>query len=154
MMTKAESLTKMKEKGAYDALELRTEAADGKLDGTQIIAREGAVPAFDGQKDYTGWPIGSPVADEGQVWLLLQPHNAAHYEGRPSALRALWGLCHTKDPAKAKPWVDAYGVSGMYMKDECYLAVNGIVWRAKEDNLVHDAEAYPAGWEMTEGETA
>lgn len=150
MMTKVESLDKMREKGADDALALREEAAAGLLDGTQIIAREGAVPAYDGQKDYTEWPAGSPVADEGQVWLLLQPHNAAHYESRPSALRALWGLCHTKDPARAKPWVDAYGVSGAYMRDECYLAEDGVVWRAKEDNLVHDAAAYPAGWEKAE----
>lgn len=135
----------MKEKGKADALDLRGRAKD--MDGTAIIAEEQKVPAFDGAKDYSAWPVGSPVADEGQVWTLLQPYNAAHYEGRPSTLRALWGLCHTKDPAKAKPWVDAYGTSGMYMTGECYLGADGVVYRAKQDNLVHDAVAYPAGWE-------
>ena len=59
------------------------------------------------------------MADEGQVWLLLIPHRAADYAGRPATLRALWGLAHTKDPAKAKPWVASYGQSGWYLLDEC-----------------------------------
>jgi len=137
-------LSAMREQGKRDALDLRTRALD--MDGTGIIAEEQAVPAFDPTKDYSTWPVGSPVADEEQVWTLLQPYNAAHYEGRPSTLRALWGLCHTKDPAKAKPWVDAYGTSGMYMADECYRD-GDTVYRALEDNLVHDAVAYPQGWE-------
>lgn len=131
--------------GRSDALRLREEAAS--LTGTQIIDREHSVPAFDPKKDYTGFSAGAPVTDEGQVWLLIQPHNAAHYEGRPSTLRALWGLAHTTNPAKAKTWVDAYGTSGMYMSGECYKAEDGTVYRAKADNLVHDAAAYPAGWE-------
>lgn len=134
--------------GRSDALRLREEAAS--LTGTQIIAREMAVPAFDPQRDYSGFPVGAPVTDEGQVWTLIQPHNAALYSGRPSALRALWGLCHTTDAARAKAWVDAYGTSGMYMAGECYRDADGNVWRAVQDNLVHDAAAYPAGWEAVE----
>ena len=132
--------------GRADALALRKEAAT--LTGTEIIAREHAAPAFDPQKDYSGFPVGSPVTDEEQVWLLLQPYNAAHYTGRPSTLRALWGLAHTTDPAKAKPWVDAYGTSGMYMQGECYIDENGVIWRCKNDNTVHDAAALPTGWEQ------
>lgn len=131
--------------GRSDALKLREEAP--KLSGTEIIDREYCAPAFDPQKDYSAFPAGSPVTDEGQVWLLLQPYNAAHYEGRPSTLRALWGLAHTKNPAKAKPWVDAFGTSGMYMKDECYRDEEGTVWRCLNDNTVHTAAAYPSGWE-------
>ena len=134
--------------GRADALALREEAAN--LTGTEIIAREHAAPAFDPAKDYSGFPAGSPVTDEEQVWLLLQPHNAAHYTGRPSTLRALWGLAHTKDPAKAKPWVDAYGTSGVYMQGECYVDGDGIVHRCLNDNTVHDATALPSGWETVE----
>ena len=147
MMNKTESLTKMKEKGAYDAQVLQEAAAAGTVTETEIIDREISVPAFDPTKDYSAWPVNSPVSDEGQVWLLLQPHNAANYDGRPSTLRALWGLAHTKDPAKAKPWVDPYGTSGMYMKDECVLWIGGKVYKALADNTVHTPEAYPAGWE-------
>lgn len=132
--------------GRSDALKLREEA--NALTGTQIIDREVSVPAFDPAKDYSAWPVGAPVADEGQVWTLIQPYNAANYEGRPSALRALWGLAHTTDPAKAKPWVDPYGTSGMYMAGECYVDGDGVVWRALIDNLVWDAAGYPAGWEV------
>ena len=134
--------------GRADALKLREEAHS--LSGTQIIDREFSIPAFDGKKDYSGFPVGSPVTDEGQVWMLIQPHNASHYEGRPSTLRALWGLCHTKNPAKAKAWVDPYGTSGMYMTGECYKDADGNVWQAQQDNLVHDAAAWPDGWELIE----
>ena len=131
--------------GRTAALELRNTAAN--LTGTEIIAREMDAPDFDPAKDYSAWPAGSPVADEGQVWTLIQPHNAAHYAGRPSTLRALWGLAHTKDPEKAKPWVDAYGTSGMYMTGECYVDDAGVVWRCKDDNVVHPASALPSAWE-------
>jgi len=43
--------------------------------------------------------------------------------------------------------VDPFGTSGMYMKGECYKAEDGTVYRALLDNLVHNASAYPDGWE-------
>ena len=131
--------------GRTDALKLREEAAS--LTGTQIIDLEHSAPVFDPKKDYSGFPVGAPVTDEGQVWLLIQPHNAANYAGRPSSLRALWDLAHTTNPAKAKPWIDPYGTSGLYMTGECYKAADGTVYRAKADNLVHDAAALPGSWE-------
>ena len=84
----------MYQAGRAAALELQKVAPT--MTGTEIIDRELDVPAFDPQKDYSSWPVGSPVADEGQVWTLIQPHDAAEYQGHPSTLRALWGLCHTK----------------------------------------------------------
>lgn len=134
--------------GLSDGQALRAEAAS--LTDTQLIERERCIPAFDPAKDYTGLPVGTPVQDGGQVWKLLQPHNAAHYEGRPADLRALWGLCHTKNPARAKPWMDALGTSGMYMAGECYRADDGTVYRALQDNLVHGAAALPSAWEVAE----
>lgn len=145
MDSKTLVLEVLRDLGQRQAAELRTGAAD--MSGTEIIALERAVPAWDKQQDYTGWPAGAPVADEGQVWLLIQPHNAANYEGRPATLRALWGLAHTKDPARAKTWVAPYGTSGMYMSGECYLAEDGAVYRCKQDNCVYDAQALPGAWE-------
>ena len=135
----------MKAQGKADALDLRGRAAD--MDGTAIIAEEAKAPAFDPKKDYSDWPAGAPVADEGQVWTLIQPHNAASYEGRPSTLRALWGLCHTKDPARAKPWVDACGTSGLYKKGECYIDAGGVVHRCLAEETNFDAAALPGAWE-------
>ena len=109
--------TVMYEEGRRRALALKEQAPG--LTGTEIIEQEENVPDWNHEKDYSGWDAGSPVADEGQVWLLLIPHRAKDYAGRPSGLRSLWGLAHTKDPNKAKPWVASYGVSGLYMFDEC-----------------------------------
>lgn len=138
-------LDMLRRNGAADATALRSEASN--LDGTAIIAREGSVPDFVPGKDYTGWPAGAPVADDGQVWQLIQPYNSKDHPGRPAELRAIWGLCHTKDPARAKPWVDPYGTSGMYMTGECYRSEDGKIWRCKQDNTVHDALALPEAWE-------
>lgn len=128
--------TVMYEEGRRQALDLIARAPE--LDGTAIIAEEEKIPAWSANADYLGQPAGIPVADEGQVWLLLIPHRAADYVGRPATLRALWGLAHTKDPAKAKPWVASYGVSGLYKIDECctYPAADGTthVFRNKHDN--------------------
>lgn len=137
--------------GQRDADELRR-AASG-MTGTEIIAKEHQAPVFDSKKDYSAWPVGAPVADEGQVWTLIQPYNAANYAGRPSTLRALWSLCHTTDPAKAKPWVDPCGTSGMYMVGECYKDDAGKVWRCRQDNVVYDAAALPDAWEVAIAES-
>ena len=144
-MTNQELILDMiKAQGKTDALNLRGRAVN--MDGTAIIAEERKIPSFDSAKDYSDWPINSPVRDEGQVWLLLQPNNAAHYEGRPSTLRALWGLAHTKDPAKAKPYVAPFGTSGLYMMDECCLWTDGKVYKSIIENNAYDPEAYADGW--------
>ena len=128
--------TIMYDAGKADALDLASRAPD--MDGTAIIAEEDHIPAWNEKADYTDHPAGIPVQDEGQVWLLLIPHNAAHYTGRPSKNRALWGLAHTTDPHKAKPWVASYGTSGRYKIDECctWLHPDGTthVHRNKHDN--------------------
>lgn len=143
-------LTMMRAQGKTDALSLRSRSAD--MDGTAIIAEEEKVPAFNPEKDYSTWPVGAPVADEGQVWTLIQPYNAANYNGRPSTLRALWGLAHTKDPAKAKPYVAPLGTSGLYATDECCTDPNAedpaAVYRSKCDNNAYSPSAYPANWEL------
>ena len=135
-MTKAEILALMKEKGKADALDLRSRAKD--LDGTAIIAEESKIPLFDPEKDYSSRAVGSPVWEEvdgeRQVFGLIQPHNASHYPGStPSNTRALWSLKHTKDAAKAKPWVAPLGTSGMYMTDEV-CKYSDKLWKSKRDN--------------------
>lgn len=136
--------------GRADALALRAEAAT--LTGTEIIAREVAAPLYDPQRDYSNYPVGAPVADEGQVWQLLQPHNAAYYSGRPSTLRALWSITHTRDPARAKAWVQPYGTSGLYMQGECYKDDDGIVWRCLYNDTSYTAAEYPQAWEAVQSE--
>lgn len=137
-MTTQNALDIMYAEGRRQALDLQARAPE--MTGTELIAAENIVPAFDPSKDYSGWSVGSPVADEGQVWTLIIPHNAAEYPGtRPTTNRACWGLAHTKDKAKAKPWVASYGISGLYMTDEvCTFPHAGSgkihVWRCTVDN--------------------
>lgn len=155
MMTKEQSLAKMREKGAYDAKILQDGAVAGTVTETEIIDNEISVPAFDGKKDYSNWRVKSPVTDEGQVWLLLQPHNASHHNGRPSTLRALWGLAHTKNPKNAKPFVPSYGTSGLYYKDECCTDPNyedpTQVFICKVDNNNFRPSEYMDNWEKYTG---
>lgn len=124
-MTEMFILDTMRDKGKTDALELAARAAE--MTPTEVIAEERKIPQWDPKGDYsdpTKTPIGTPVRDGGQVWILLQLHNAAHSSGRPTQLRALWGLAHSKDPKTAKPWVPSYGTSGLYMLDECCTYLN------------------------------
>lgn len=136
----------LRQLGRDNARNLRQVAPE--MDGTTIISQEQDVPAFVPGKDYSGWPVGAPVADGGQVWQLIQPYDSAAHPGRPGELRALWGLCHTKDPERAKPWVEPLGTSGMYMVGECYRVADGTVYRCLQDNMVYDAEALPSAWEV------
>lgn len=123
----------------------------GEMDGTELIENEYGIAPFDPQRDYLNAPADTPVTDEGQVWTLLIPHNAAHYPGlRPSTNRACWGLAHTTDPKRAKPWVDPYGVSGLYKLGECYKAKDGTVKRCLVEQTEYDAEDMPSYWETVD----
>jgi len=138
-----------RERGRNDALDLRSRAPD--MDGTGLIEEERKVPVFDPEKDYTDWPVGAParelVEGEYQVFSLLQPYNAAHYPGStPVNTRAIWSLCHTTDPAKAKPYVAPLGTSGLWMMDECCIH-GGHVYRSLVDNGAYSPSEYPQNWE-------
>ena len=138
-----------KERGRTDALSLRSRAKD--MDGTAVISEERKAPVFDPQKDYSSWEIGSPVRElvdgEYQVFKLLQPYNAANYEGTPSTLPAIWSICHTTDPMLAKPYLAPNGTSGMYMTGDC-CTENGTVYKSIIDNNVWAPSSYPTGWEV------
>lgn len=138
-------LEMFRENGRRDALDLRARAAG--MDGTAIIAEEQKIPAWDGTKDYSGWTAGAPVAYNGNVFGLLQPHNAAHYpDANPENTPALWSVKHTKDAAKAKPWLASSGTSGLYMLDEC-CTYGGSVWRCVHDDNPYSPADYAQWWE-------
>ena len=115
-MTDAKKI--MFEAGRRDALDLAGRAKD--LDGTAIIAEEDHIPAWSEEAVYTTTHVVFPVRDKGQVYTILMPHTPANNPGsRPENLRAIYSLLHTKDPAKAKPWMPGNGTSGLYKVDEC-----------------------------------
>ena len=138
-------LQMIKEQGKANALDLRNRAVN--MTGTAIIAEESKIPLYDNTKDYTGWAVGSPCLYEGQVYGLLQPHNAAHYpDSNPANTPALWRVLHTKDPAKAKPYMKPTSTSDMYLSGECMIYTDGVVYRALRDT-VYSPEEYAADWE-------
>lgn len=138
-------LNSMRDVGVQAVRNLQADAPT--LDGTAIIEREDYVPDFDPDKQYLNWPIGSVTKDNDQVWQLIQPYDSTIYKDRPENLRAQWGLCHTKNPLKAKPYVAPMGTSGMYMKDEC-CTENDTIYISKQDNNVWSPTEYPAAWEV------
>ena len=80
-------------------------------------------------------------------YKLVQPYDGASWPDQcPADLPALWSICHTKDPAKAKPYQAPDGRSGMYMLDEC-CTQEGHVWRSVIDDNVWPPSGYPDGWE-------
>lgn len=137
--------TVMYEEGRRNALALAARAPE--MDGTAIIAEEDHIPAWREDAVYTSAHVGFPVQDRGQVYTIEMPHTPAHNPGaRPADLRAIYSLKHTKDPAKAKPWMASYGTSGLYMKDEC-CTENGGTYRSKQDNNPYSPSEYPQWWE-------
>lgn len=132
----------MRAQGRADALDLAARAP--QMDGTAIIAEEDHIPAWSENAVYTSAQVGYPVQDRGQVYTILMPHTPAHNPGyRPADLRAIYGLLHTTDPYRAKPWMPSYGTSGLYKLNEVctYPNAEGVehVWR----NLWNDNEFPP-----------
>ena len=119
------------------------------MSGTEIIDQELFVPEW---KPANYQTVGAPVKFAGQVYKVLQAHDSSQTpDWTPAATPALWSICHTTDPAKAKPWAEPQGTSGMCYKDECYLADDGTVYRQIYDgDNVYDAEAMPERWQAVE----
>lgn len=129
------------------ALYLRQRSPD--MTGTEIIAEESYIPRWSIEKDYTNVPIGAPVQYEGQVYVLLQPHNASYYpDTNPATLQALWRVKHTTDPLRAKPWVKPTSTSDMYLKDECMVWTDGTIKRCVLDaGTIYSPDEYAPAWE-------
>ena len=119
------------------------------MSGTEIIDQELFAPEW---KPANYQTVGAPVKFDGQVYKVLQAHDSSQTpDWTPAATPALWSICHTTDPAKAKPWLEPQGTSGMYQLGECYRADDGTVYRQIYDGgNVYDAAATPDRWETVE----
>lgn len=148
-MTSNDIKTIMRKQGRADALDLAARAPG--MDGTAIIAEEAKVPLFVWGTDYSRCPVGAPIGQivdgELQIYTMLVPVNTANYPGiAPNTERSLYSLCHTKDPARAKPFVDPLGISGMYQVGECCLD-GGHVWRNLFPDNAYRPTILPDRWE-------
>lgn len=149
MESKEYVLEKMQDMGLRAAEDLQEKAPE--MDGTALIDREDDIPDFNPDKhQYLNWAAKSCVRDDNQVWQLLQPYDSTIYKDPPGKMRAQWGLCHTKNPARAKPYVAPEGQSGKYMIDECCIGKDENVYRSKIDNNTWEPTEYPDAWEKVE----
>lgn len=128
--------------GREKALELRAEAPE--LTDTEIIDQELFIPT---------WKEGPQVKDaplqyEGQVYRVLQAHDSTgNPSWTPATQPALFSICHTKNPHKAKPWIAPLGTSGMYELGDCYIDENEVIWcQIYDGDNVYDAATLPERW--------
>lgn len=140
--------------GKQKALNLRAKVVANEVDDTSLIEQEELVPNWKAI-DYSNFEIGTPVRDPsdgtGQVYKLLQKHDATgHDDWNPAAAVSLWDIAHTKDPAKAKPYVEPQGTRGMYMKDDVMVWTNGMVYKSTIDNNVYTPEVRGSYWSVVE----
>lgn len=138
----------LKAQGSQQAQALSQQAVSGEADGTAIIAQEHAVPTWR-QRAYNTQetPVGKPYQWQGQVYKLWQQHDATDQpDWTPDQAVSLWDICHTTDPAAAKPYQAPQGSRGLYQTGECCL-YGGHVWKSKIDSNSWAPDAYPTGWE-------
>lgn len=148
MSSKERVLNRERERGRAAALALASQAAD--LTGTELIAAENDIPAWNENGAYTKDHIGYPVQDKGQVYIILQAHTPSHNPGvRPADLPAIYSITHTKDPERAKPYTAPNGTSGLYMKDEV-CTKDGQTWKSTQDNNPYPPNETGTGafWEV------
>lgn len=151
MTSKAYVLETLRRAGLREAREIREKAVAGALDGTELIAEEGYIPDYpaDGNRDFTAIPVGAPYRYDGQVYKLWQQHDAnGNPDWTPDRAASLWDVCHTTDPARAKPYQLPQGSRGLYQTGECMVWTDGKVWRSKVDNNAYTPEELPDNWEV------
>lgn len=136
----------LRERGKADAAALAAKAVEGSADGTVLIDQEDTIPTWR-QRDYSSVSVGTPYKWQGQVYKLWQQHDATQQpDWTPDQAVSLWDVCHTTDPAKAKPYQAPQGSRGLYNNGEVCL-VDGHVWRSIMDNNAWTPSGYPQGWE-------
>lgn len=136
----------MRSRGAQDARALAAQAVAGEADGAALISQEEKIPTWR-PRDFSGVPVGTPYKWQGQVYKLWQQHDAAEQpDWSPDRAVSLWDICHTTDPARAKPYAAPQGSRGLYQKGECCV-FEGQTWRSAADNNAYSPADYPTGWE-------
>lgn len=130
-----------------------TEAAAGERTGTEVIACEELLPAWtkEGPKGDGSHELGEPCTHAGQAWRCFQAHNCNdNPDIEPGKSPAQWAPYHTKNPKKAKPFIQPTGAHDTYQTGECCVWTDGSVKRSKMDNNAHSPADYPQGWEAVE----
>lgn len=148
----AEIMTVAKEalraRGFQDASDLSADSVLGNVDQTYIIEHEDEVPTWR-PRDFSTeeTPVGKPYKWRGQVYKLWQRHDATGNETwSPDQAVAMWDVCHTTDPARAKEYTAPQGTRGLWQEGEC-CAQGGHVWRCLENDNAYGPQEMPSRWD-------
>lgn len=146
----------MKEKGQADAADLQERS--GSMDGTALYAEEEKIPDFTAAvqvKNMKDRPAGQENGficrnSAGLVVRLVQPYDSDTYPQEPGdkTLAAQWRFVYSKDPRKARPFLDEPEILSLnyYNVGEC-CTENGHVYRSKIAANVYRPSEYAQGWE-------
>lgn len=116
------------------------------MDGTAIIDAEIFIPEWKPGKYEV---VGQPVRQGEQVYQLLQIHDSsANPHWHPAANPALFAIVHTKDAARAKPYVAPQGISGLYHRGEICLWEDGHTYRSQVDDNAFSPVEYSQNWQI------
>ena len=128
------------------------EIEEGKRTGTDIIDCEDLVSLWrkEGPKGDGVHERGEVCIRDNQVWRCCQEHNTNNNPDiAPGESPAHYVPYHTKNPAKAKPFVQPTMAEDAYFKDEVCLWTDGKVYRSILETANTKSPAdYPAGWEV------
>lgn len=142
------ALEGLRRRGREDAAALAALAVSGEADGTYLIQREAEIPTWR-QRAYNTeeTPVGKPYKWQGQVYKLLQQHDAAGQpDWSPDKAVSLWDICHTTDPKLAKPYTAPQGARGLWQAGECCVA-DGHVWRNRTADNAYGPQELAERWE-------
>lgn len=129
------------------------EITAGERTGTDVIACEELLPAWtkEGPNGDGSHEVGEPCTHAGQSWKCCQAHNTNNNPDiEPGKSPAQWVPFHTKDPAKAKPFIQPTMKEDSYMTGEVCLWTDGTIKRSKVDYNTYSPDVYPDNWEDVE----
>ena len=143
MDNKTVVLNAMRTQGVANAKALQESAS--AMTSDEIIDNEYRIPMFKAESQYLDYPAGFICKSAlGNIVKLIQPYDSTIYTGEPETLPAQWGFYWSKDPKKAKPFLES--ATSPYSKDEC-CTDEGQVWKSKIDTNTWKPSTYPDGWE-------
>lgn len=146
----------MYDRGLADAADLQ--ARSSAMTGTELYAEEEKIPDFQAAraaKNMKDRPAGQENGficrnSAGLVVRLVQPYDSDIYPQEPGdkTLAAQWRFVYSKDPRKAKPFLDDPDILSLnyYNVGEC-CTENGHVYRSTIPANVYRPSEYAQGWD-------
>lgn len=146
MTSKERVLHRERQRGYDDAKTVQNNVEN--MTGTELNAVDDRIPRFVAAvsaKNMLDRPVGFVCkSSAGRVVKLLQVYDSNVFAQEPEELPAQWGFKWSKDPLKARPFIQL--ATSPYMIGDCCID-GGKVYRSRIDNNVHAPSAYHDGWE-------